>query len=168
MARGFSKAIITGNVTRDPELRTTPSGAQVCSFSVAVNRNYRDNNGAQQETVSFIDCVAWAKSAEIIAQYAKKGTAILVSGRLEQRSWDDQKTGQKRSRVEIVVEDFNFLGGGGNSVAGNGNYGNSNYQNNAAPVQSPASSTDTIAPSGDVVPTDIPEDGNIDLSEIPF
>ena len=113
MARGFSKAIITGNITRDPELRTTPSGSQVCSFSVAVNRNYKDSSGESKEDVSFIDCSAWGKAAEIISQYAKKGTGILVSGRLDQRSWE--KDGQKHSRVEIVVEDFNFLGGSSNS-----------------------------------------------------
>ena len=119
MARGFSKAIIVGNMTRDPELRSTPSGAQVCSFSVAVNRNYKDSSGSQQESVSFIDCSAWGRAAEIIAQYAKKGSGILVSGRLEQRSWED-KEGQKRSRVEIVVEDFNFVGGNAGEGGGSG------------------------------------------------
>ena len=145
MARGFSKAIIVGNMTRDPELRSTPSGAQVCSFSVAVNRNYKDSSGSQQESVSFIDCSAWGRAAEIIAQYAKKGSGILVSGRLEQRSWED-KEGQKRSRVEIVVEDFNFIGG----ASDGGNTGGSSK-----------------AASGDVAPDDI-SDEPIDLSEIPF
>ena len=70
--RGFSKAIITGNITRDPELRTTPNGSSVCSFSVAVNRVFRDSSGKQQEDVSFIDCSAWGKLGEMIAQYAKK------------------------------------------------------------------------------------------------
>lgn len=142
MARGFSKAIIIGNLTRDPEMRTTPSGAQVCGFSVAVNRSYKDSSGQQQETVSFIDCSAWGKAGEIIAQYAKKGSGIMVCGRLDQRSWED-KEGQKRSRVEVVVEDFNFLGGGGGGGAKNG------------------------GESGDVVPNDI-SDEPIDLSEIPF
>ena len=146
MARGFSKAIIVGNITRDPELRSTPSGAQVCSFSVAVNRNYKDSSGSQQESVSFIDCSAWGRAAEIIAQYAKKGSGILVSGRLEQRSWED-KEGQKRSRVEIVVEDFNFVGGS----AGEGG----------------ASKGGNKTSSQDVAPEDI-SDEPIDLSEIPF
>ena len=146
MARGFSKAIIMGNLTRDPELRSTPSGAQVCSFTVAVNRNYKDSSGSQQEQVSFIDCSAWGKSGEIIAQYAKKGSGILVSGRLEQRSWED-KEGQKRSRVEIVVEDFNFIGGV------NGGDGGSKGASSAAAT--------------DVAPDDI-TDEPIDLSEIPF
>ncbi|MCQ2568774.1 MAG: single-stranded DNA-binding protein [Candidatus Saccharibacteria bacterium] len=150
MARGFSKAIIVGNITRDPELRSTPSGAQVCSFSVAVNRNYKDSSGANQESVSFIDCTAWGRAGEIIAQYAKKGSGILVSGRLEQRSWED-KEGQKRSRVEIVVEDFNFVGG--NASEGGGNYS--------------SSKSSSTADSQDVAPDDI-SDEPIDLSEIPF
>ncbi len=151
MARGFSKAIIMGNMTRDPELRSTPSGAQVCGFSVAVNRAFKDSSGQQQEAVSFIDCSAWGKAGEIIAQYAKKGSGIMVSGRLDQRSWED-KEGQKRSRVEIVVEDFNFVGGG--NAAGGATSGS---------VSSGAAKT----ASADVAPEDI-SDEPIDLSEIPF
>ena len=147
MARGFSKVIIMGNITRDPELRSTPSGTQVCGFSVAVNRNYKDGSGEQKENVSFFDCSAWGKSGELIAQDAKKGSGILVSGRLEQRSWED-KEGQKRSRVEIVVEDFNFVGGGNGSEGG-------------------SSSSKSAAASSDVAPDDI-SDEPIDLSEIPF
>ncbi|MBO4276320.1 single-stranded DNA-binding protein [Candidatus Saccharibacteria bacterium] len=145
--RGFSKAIITGNLTRDPELRTTPSGSSVCSFSVAVNRVYKDANGEQKEDVSFIDCSAWGKLAEMISQYAKKGSGVLVSGRLSQRSFEG-KDGVKRSRTEIVVEDFNFTG------AAPSRDGGSNYGSNS----SDAGSSD--------VPDDIPEE--IDLSEVPF
>ena len=152
MARGFSKVIIVGNVTRDPELRSTPSGTQVCSFSVAVNRSYKDNSGSQVENVSFFDCSAWGKQGETIAQYVKKGSGILVSGRLEQRSWED-KEGQKRSRVEIVVEDFNFIGGGdGGSYEGS---------------SSRSKSSSKASASDDVAPDDI-SDEPIDLSEIPF
>lgn len=180
MARGFSKAIITGNITRDPELRNTPNGATVCSFSVAVNRNFRDSAGNAQESVSFIDCSAWGKAAEIINQYAKKGTGILVSGRLDQRSWEDKTTGQKRSRVEIVVEDFNFLGGmdgdrpqganggasnfGGEAAFAGGNgasYGGAAANNNAA------NAANNAASAQDVVPEDV-SDEPIDLGEIPF
>ncbi len=143
--RGFSKAIITGNLTRDPEVRNTPNGASVCSFSVAVNRVYRDSNGEQKEDVSFIDCSAWGKLGEMIGQYAKKGSSVLVSGRLDQRSWEDKTSGQKRSRVEIVVEDFNFTG--------------------SAPSGSVSASVDAPAPSD--VPDDIPDE-EIDLSDVPF
>lgn len=149
--RGFSKAIITGNVTRDPELRSTSSGSSVCSFSVAVNRTYRGNDGESKEEVSYIDCSAWGKPGEIIAQYAKKGSGILVSGRLSQRSFEG-KDGVKRSRTEIVVEDFNFIGGG--SRDGGGSYSG---QTTSAPAESASSD----------MPTDIPE-GEVDLSEIPF
>ncbi len=149
--RGFSKAIITGNLTRDPELRNTPNGASVCSFSVAVNRVYRDSNGEQKEDVSFIDCSAWGKLGEMIGQYAKKGTGVLVSGRLDQRSWEDKTTGQKRSRVEIVVEDFNFTGAGREN-------GGSSYSGGSSPSEGSAPSD---------IPDDIP-DGEIDLSDVPF
>ena len=143
--RGFSKAIIAGNLTRDPELRTTPNGATVCSFSVAVNRTFRDASGEQKESVSFIDCSAWGKLGEMINQYAKKGSGVLVSGRLDQRSWEDKTSGQKRSRVEIVVEDFNFAGG--------------------APSGNSSSSSEPV-PEADI-PDDIPEE-EIDLSDVPF
>ena len=154
--RGFSKAIITGNLTRDPELRTTPSGTSVCSFSVAVNRVYRDANGEQKEDVSFIDCSAWGKLGEMINQYAKKGTGVLVSGRLDQRSFEG-KDGVRRSRTEIVVEDFNFTGGN------NRDGGNSNYSNDTGASSSATPSANDNAP----IPDDIPE-GEIDLSDVPF
>lgn len=157
--RGFSKAIITGNLTRDPELRTTPNGASVCGFSVAVNRVYRDSNGEQREDVSFIDCSAWGKLGEMIAQYAKKGSGVLVSGRLDQRSWDDKTTGQKRSRTEIVVEDFNFVGASNGERASDS--GRSNFGAAAAVNAMPAD----VAP--EEVPTDIPE-GEVELGDIPF
>ena len=149
--RGFSKAIITGNLTRDPDLRTTPNGASVCSFSVAVNRVYRDASGEQKEDVSFIDCSAWGKLAEMISQYAKKGTGVLVSGRLDQRSWEDKETHQKRSRVEIVVEDFNFTGAPRDN-GGTGSFGGASAVNESVPND---------------MPDDIP-DGEIDLSDVPF
>ena len=159
MARGFSKAIIMGNLTRDPELRTTPNGAQVCSFSVAVNRSFRDSSGTQQEAVSFIDCSAWGRGGEIISQYAKKGSGIMVSGRLDQRSWED-KEGQKRSRVEIVVEDFNFVGDG---RRGDGHGGAHADVDAVAGETNITGSQDAV----DVAPEDV-SDEPIDLSEIPF
>jgi single-strand DNA-binding protein len=107
--RGFNKVVLMGNLTRDPELRTTPNGQNVASFSLAVNRSWKNAAGEQQEAVDYIDCNIWGKPAEIITQYMKKGSGILVSGRLQQRSWEQE--GQKRSKVEVVVEDFNFVGG---------------------------------------------------------
>ena len=152
--RGFSKAIITGNLTRDPELRTTTSGSSVCSFSVAVNRTFKGGDGENKEEVSYIDCVAWGKLGEVIANYAKKGSGVLVSGRLSQRSFEG-KDGVKRSRTEIVAEDFNFVGSNPTSRDGDSYSSSSSSASNA--------SVDTSVD----IPTDIPE-GEVDLSEIPF
>ncbi len=159
--RGFSKAIIAGNVTRDPEMRTTTSGSQVCNFTIAVNRSYRDSSGNQQDSVSFIDCIAWGKPGETIAQYVRKGSGLLVSGRLEQRSWDDKNTGQKRSRVEVVVDDFSFVGGNNDGGSASSYGGGSGKRSNSS-----AASND-VDMSDDIVPDDVPED-QINLDEIPF
>lgn len=146
--KGFNKVVLMGNLTRDPETRTTPNGQSVTSFSLAVNRSWRGADGQQQESVSYIDCTAWGKAGEIIAQYMGKGRALLVSGRLDQRSWDDKESGQKRSKVEVVVEDFNFVDGG----QGGGD---------SAP-RSSASTTKAAPAAADV------DDQPIDLSDIPF
>jgi len=151
MAKGFNKVILMGNLTRDPESRTTPNGQNVTNFSLAVNRSWRDQSGQTQEQVSYIDCVAWGKAGEIMQQYLTKGSAVLVSGRLEQRSWDDKDSGQKRSKVEVIVEDFNFVGGGQGASDGG----------------SRSSSTPASKKNDDVVIEDI-DDKPIDLSEIPF
>lgn len=153
MAKGFNKVILMGNLTRDPETRTTPNGQSVTSFSLAVNRTWRGQDGAQQESVSYIDCVAWGKPGEIIAQYLGKGRAILVSGRLDQRSWEDKESGQKRSKVEVVVEDFNFVDGRGGDGGGSQSGGGSSQ-----PKGKPS--------NDDTVINDV--DGSINLDEIPF
>ncbi|MCA9323661.1 single-stranded DNA-binding protein [Candidatus Saccharibacteria bacterium] len=148
--RGFNKVVLMGNLTRDPELRTTPSGQNVCSFSLAVNRSWKNAQGEQQEAVDYIDCNIWGKPAEIINQYMKKGSGILVSGRLQQRSWEQE--GQKRSKVEVVVEDFNFVGGGSGDGGGS----------------SSSSSSSTSSPKkSDPVVEDI-GDEPINLDDIPF
>jgi single-strand DNA-binding protein len=154
MAKGFNKVILMGNLTRDVETRTTASGQTVGNFSLAVTRSWRDQNGQQQDQTSFINCVAWGKVGEIIAQYVQKGAPLLVSGRLDQRSYED-KDGNKRQAVEVVVEDFNFVGGGRGGEGG----GNFNAPSN--------SSNQSASKSKDVVIEDI-DDKPIDLSEIPF
>ncbi len=113
MASDLNKAILIGRLTRDPELRYTQSGTSVCSFSIANNRTYVAG-GEKKEQVSFFNCVAWAKTGEVIAEYCKKGQRIGIEGRLQQRSWDDQE-GKKRQVVEIVVDNFQFLSAPGGS-----------------------------------------------------
>lgn len=152
MAKGFSKVILLGNLTRDVEMRTTSSGQNVASFSLAVSRTWRSQDGQQQEQTSFINCVAWGKAGEIIAQYTSKGSSLLVSGRLDQRSYED-KDGNKRQAVEVVVEDFNFTGGRGGDGGGGSGSSSAPANNNSK--------------SNDVVIEDI-DDKPIDLSEIPF
>jgi single-strand DNA-binding protein len=151
MAKGFNKVILMGNLTRDPESRTTPNGQSVTNFSLAVNRTWKGSDGQQNEDVSYIDCVAWGKPGEIIAQYLGKGRAVLVSGRLDQRSWDDKESGQKRSKIEVVVEDFNFVGDGAGSEGASRSSGGSSSSS-----QSASNTTPEI------------DDKPIDLSEIPF
>jgi single-strand DNA-binding protein len=107
MANDLNKVILIGRFTKDPELRYTQSGTAVCSFSVANNRTYV-TGGEKKEQVSYFNCVAWAKTGEIIAEYCKKGQRIGIEGRLQQRSWDDQE-GKRRFTVEIVVDNFQFL-----------------------------------------------------------
>ena len=101
---------ITGNLTRDPELRYTPKGTAVCQFSVAVNRTWKNEAGEQQEDVSFVECSAFGRTAENIAKFFKKGVKILLEGRLKQETWDDKQTGQKRSKLGVIVDTFYFMG----------------------------------------------------------
>lgn len=108
----FSKVVILGNITRDPELKTTPNGSNLANFTVAINRNYTSQSGEKQTETSFIDCVAWGKTGETIAKYFQKGRQILVSGRLNQRTWQDKDTGRNRSALDVVVEEFSFVNDG--------------------------------------------------------
>lgn len=161
MAKGFNKVILMGNLTRDPEVRTTPSGQSVTNFSLAVNRTWRSQDGTQQESVSYIDCVVWGKPGEIIAQYMQKGRPLLISGRLDQRSWEQD--GQKRSKVEVVVEDFNFVGGAG----GDGGGMSSQPVRDSSESPSTGSTSSAKKQGGDVVIEDIGEEP-INLDDIPF
>jgi single-strand DNA-binding protein len=155
MAKGFNKVVVLGNLTRDPELRATPNGQNVASFSLAVNRSWKNAQGETQEAVDYFDCVAWGKAGELISQYMQKGRAILVSGRLSSRSWEQD--GQKRSKVEIVVEDFNFIGEG----SGRGS------DSASAPAASSAKASPAKKDNDEVVIEDI-DDEPVDLSDIPF
>lgn len=108
----FNQVQIMGNLTRDPELRYTPSGAAVCEFTVAVNRRWKSQGGEAREEVTFVDVTAWGRTAEIVSEYMKKGRGIFVAGRLTQDRWEDKNTGQKRSKLKVTAENVQFLGGG--------------------------------------------------------
>jgi single-strand DNA-binding protein len=105
----FNKVILMGNLTRDPELRYTPSGAPVCNFDLAVNRSYTTQGGERRDEVCYITVVVWGKQAESCGEYLGKGRTVLVEGHLQQRSWETPE-GQKRSKHEVVAERVQFLG----------------------------------------------------------
>ena len=107
----LNKIMVMGNITRDIELKYIPSGTAVCQFSIAVNRTWNNKAGEKQEETTFLDVEAWEKQAETIAQYCKKGSSIYVEGRLKSEQWDDKTTGQKRSKLKIHLEQFQFIGG---------------------------------------------------------
>src|SRR3954463_8606178 len=116
MARSLNQVTLMGNLTRDPELRQTPTGQNVTSFSLALNRSYKDSSGEWQEATDYIDIVCWGPLAERVAQYMSKGRRCLVQGRLQSRSWEQD--GNKRSKVEVLANDVTFLdsrGPGGGS-----------------------------------------------------
>lgn len=160
MARSFNQVILMGNLTRDPELRQTPSGQNVCSFSLALNRSYKGADGNWQEATDYIDIVAWGPLGERVAQYLSKGRPCLVNGRLQSSSWE--KDGQKRTKIEVNAQDVTFLGGGGDGSQG-GAQASGSYQSSDSGSSKPASAKK----KDDVVIQDI-GDEPINLDDIPF
>jgi single-strand DNA-binding protein len=107
----FNKVILLGNLTRDPEVRYTPKGSAVCDLGIAVNRVYTPEGGERREEVTFVDVVLWARLAEIAGEYLRKGRPVFIEGRLQMDSWDDKQTGQKRTKLRVVGESMQLLGG---------------------------------------------------------
>ncbi len=155
MAKSFNQAIVMGNLTRDPELRSTPSGQQVASFAVATNRSWNDaTTNERKEAVEYHEIVAWGKLGELAAQYLAKGRKVMVVGRLQTQSWE--KDGVKRQRTEIVANDINFLDRPSDGASGT-------IEASQAPsAAKPAAKTD------DVVIEDLGSDDQVNLDEIPF
>lgn len=108
----FNLVILMGNLTRDVELKFTPKGTAIAKFGLAINRKYRTESGDSKEDVCFVDIDCFGKQAETIAQYMRKGSKIHLTGRLKLDSWDDKATGQKRSRLGVVLESFQFIDSG--------------------------------------------------------
>jgi single-strand DNA-binding protein len=129
---------LMGNTTRDPELRVTQKGTAICQFSLAINRKWRDEAGADREEVTYVDCEAWGKAGEAIAKYVVKGRPLYVSGRLRLDQWEDKNTKEKRSRMKVVVENFQFLGTGRAEGAA------------PAPAQQPTPASGNAVQDGDV------------------
>lgn len=168
----LNKVMLIGNLTADPQLRTIPSGQSVASFSIATNRRWKDQNtGELKEDAQFHNIVAWRKLGEICAQYMKKGMKVYIEGRLQTRSWDDQQTGQKKYRTEILAENMIMLdrksGNFGNSESGGYQLPKSQSQtaNDAQPSQG-----EVNIPSPEQIPTiDLDESQEeIKVEDIPF
>jgi single-strand DNA-binding protein len=157
----FNKVILMGNLTRDPEMRVTPTGTAICKFTVAVNRKFKMQSGEEREEVAFIDVDAFGKQAEVISKFFTKGKPILVEGRLKQDKWEDKNTKEKRSKLGVSLEGFSFVSGGrdggpgGEDGAPGGNY------DDAAPPARPARGASAPAaqrppPPADQIDEDVP------------
>ena len=160
----LNKVFVLGNLTRDPELRQTSGGQAVCSFGIATNRFYKDSTGQRQQQAEFHNIVAWGRQAEIINQYLKKGSILLVEGRLQTRSWQDQQ-GTKHWRTEIIADQIQLGPRTGGSASGD-SFGDRNepYANQRQPMDAPQ------PPKTDTMPIiDLADEGQeIDVKDIPF
>jgi single-strand DNA-binding protein len=136
----YNKIILVGNLTRDPQLKYLPSQMAVAEFGLAVNHKYRTKNGEDREEVCFVDCSAFGRSGEVINQYCQKGKQLLVEGRLKYDSWEDKQGGGKRSKLTVVVENFQFLGGRDGGSGGGGNFDAGGSSDDQRPPQRAASS----------------------------
>lgn len=149
----FNKVILAGNLTRDPELRYTPKGMAIAKVGLAINRKWKSETGEMKEEATFVDVDAFGKTAETIGQYLKKGRPILIEGRLRYQTWEDKQSGQKKSKLGVVMETFQFLDSGG----GRGDSGGSSE----APPSRPAAAASAPAPDGEA---DAPHEGD----DVPF
>jgi len=145
----INKALVYGNLTRDPELRALPSGIQVANFSVATNRVWK-KDGQKQESTDYHNIVSFGRQAELIAQYLKKGSSVFIEGRMQTRSWDDKASGEKKYRTEIVAENVQF----GPRTSGGGGGGKPAEQSGAAQAAPKEDAIDY--PEEEINPDDIP------------
>lgn len=146
----YNKVILIGNLTRDPEVRYTPKGVAITKLGLAVNRTWRDaTTGEMKEEVTFVDIDAFEKNAETLGKYMKKGSPLLVEGRLRLDTWDDKQTGQKRSKLGVVLESFRFLDSQRDRDPASGEAPRSRP---APPAAAPPSAPEAEAPPEDDVP----------------
>ncbi len=148
----LNKVFLYGNLTRDPELKALPGGSQVANFGLATNRSFKDKSGQRQEATEFHNIVAFGRTAEVLAQYCKKGRPVFIEGRITTRSWDDKETGKKNYRTEIIVENFQFGADGGKAAAGAGSSASS-HEEQPAPSEGAG---DIKYPDEEINPEDIP------------
>ena len=119
----LNKVMLIGNCTRDPEIRYTPKGTALVELGLAVNRSYTADNGERREETTFVDVTLWGRQAEVANEYLRKGRPVFIEGRLQLDSWEDKQTGQKRSKLRVVGEGMQLLGGREGGQGGGGGYG---------------------------------------------
>jgi single-strand DNA-binding protein len=124
----FNQVILLGNLTRDPQLKYLPSQTAVVEFGLACNRKFKGQNGEDREEVTFVDCSAFGKQAEVLNQYCTKGKPLFIQGRLKYDSWEDKQGGGKRSRITVVIENFQFIGGREGGGGGGGGGGGASHE----------------------------------------
>lgn len=169
----FNKVILAGNLTRDPQVSMMPNNKPVCEFGMAINRKWRTDSGETREDVCFVDLIAYGRQAETLGQYMSKGKPLMVEGRLKYDQWEAKDGGGKRSRLRVVIDNFQFLGSGGGGGGGAGNQGGGYRANESsggnrsfgrpAPAQS-----NTSAPPTDNYDDMPPDSGGQEGDNIPF
>jgi single-strand DNA-binding protein len=148
----FNKVILLGNLTRDPEVRYTPKGTAVTELGMAVNRVYSGENGEKREETTFVDVTLWGRTAEIAGEYLKKGRPVFIEGRLQLDTWDDKQSGQKRSKLKVVGEGLQLLGGRpGGGGGGGGDEEGGQPRSSSRPAPPPKASAPS-APDADEIP----------------
>src|SRR3989440_9374864 len=147
----FNKVILLGNLTRDPEVRYPPKGSAVCDLGIAINRSYTLDSGEKREEVTFVDVVLWSRLAEIAGEYLKKGRPIFIEGRLQLDTWDDKQSGQKRSKLRVIGETMELLGGRPPGAAGRAAEGGEGDESRASKTIPPPKSA-AAAPDDDEIP----------------
>lgn len=161
----LNRVLLIGNLTRDPELRVTPKGTAICQFGLAISRSFKDDTGQTREEATFVDVEAWGKSGELIAKYCTKGRPLFVEGRLKFDQWEDKATQQKRTKLKVVLENFQFLGGREGGAPGPGVPGaagedagvDPSYERPAAtPPRAPGGGRPAPAPQHDINDEDVP------------
>jgi single-strand DNA-binding protein len=155
MAKGVNKVLLLGNLGKDPEIRTTPNGMTVATFSLATAERAKDSTGNWVDKTEWHNLVAFQRTAEIIRDYVKKGSQVFIEGKLQTRSWDDKTSGEKKYRTEILVNELTLLGGrgeGGGSSSGSGSYSGS--RSSSAPAASSSASYASTPDYGDQQITD--------------
>ena len=152
MAKSVNKVFLLGNVGKDPEIRTTPSGMMVGSFTLATSDRQKDQQGNWQDRTEWHNLVTFGRTAEIVRDYVKKGSKLFIEGKIQTRSWDDKDTGAKRYRTEVIVNDLSLLSG---REEGAGGYSRSSGSASNFDQRQPATA-DEVAQSAEISDDDIP------------